>query len=148
MNQLHFTSPGAPIDEYAITLESHSNVFVSSTPNEIHQQKIASYAQDSSGTIVAGILAEHSADQLFIQGLWVSAAVRRRGAGTTLLCLLEDYAKEKSINTIHLEITNTQLMEFYVKNKYDIAGSKRTELRDGEYYSLKKILTETVKESS
>ena len=144
MNEIYFTKPGAPIDECAIALEHGINSFISASPNENHQNKIATYAQDSSETIVAGILGEMKSKGFCIQGLWVANAVRRLGVGTKLLHLLEEYLQKNNVTMITLETTRLQLMEFYIKNAYELVESEKANDSTGEHYILNKSLVEMV----
>jgi ribosomal protein S18 acetylase RimI-like enzyme len=146
MKHLEFTKPGQPIDEYSIAINSHLESFINDTPHETHQQKIATYARDSSGNIVAGMLAKWVSRQFIIQGLWVSKPVRHQGVGQTLLKLLEDHAQENNITSILLETMNTDLLAFYEKNKYTLAGVSKSENSSTECYALQKLLPERVEQ--
>lgn len=140
MNTLYFTKPGLPIDECSVALDSPINGFINPSLNESHREKVASYARDDSGTIVAGILGELSDHQFIIQGLWVNHSMRKHGVGSKLLQLLESYARNKQVKAIVLETTHRELMTFYIKNGYDVITCASMGDRRCTHYVLQKAL--------
>lgn len=144
MNQLTFCKPNSVIYDCAIALEERHNGFITAPPNEAQQTKIASYARDCSGTIVAGILAKQDSKVLSIQGLWVANAIRSCGTGSKLLQLLEQYAQQNHITSIMSETTQVQLAHFYLKKHYKLIHPAPPKLIEGKHYLLEKVLQKAV----
>lgn len=120
------TRPAAPKEEEFEVLKHGLNAFNESFTGYLQRESIASFVKDESGTVLGGILGEIKWGWLYVQGLWIDAALRGAGWGSALLTTLEDYALTKDVSNFRLETTSFQALDFYRKMGYRPFG----ELRD------------------
>lgn len=95
--------------------------------NEVHtgslyREKVSSFVKNQNDQVLAGILGEIKWGWLYVEGLWVSEAVRSQGFGSKLLQQLEAFALEKGVTNFRLETTSFQALDFYKKQGYVLFG--------------------------
>ena len=79
--------------------------------------------KDAKGEVLAGINSQlYCWNCLYIDVLWVKEAHRKEGYGSVLLREVEQIAKEKGCNLVHLDTFDFQAKEFYLKQGYEIFG--------------------------
>lgn len=96
---------------------------------------------DQQGNIIAGIVARmYCWNCVYVDTLWVSENHRKNGLGTKLLELVEQEAKDKGADMIHLDTFDFQAKEFYQKLGYEIFGElKDCPKRHSRYYLKKEL---------
>ena len=140
LKHLHFIQPDTPISEYCIALRNRSGGFGHSHADETEKRKIAAYASDDSGTMVAGLIGEIINGRLYMEDLWVSPAVRNCGVGTRLLKSLEEYAKKNRIVHLRLHTSSAEALAFYRRRGYRVLNALNTAAGGRGFYRLKKEL--------
>lgn len=98
-------------------------------------------AYDESGEVIGGIHAELVWEWLYIRDLWVDARQRGQGIGAQLLAQAEAIAREKGFANSHLETTEYQARDFYLKCGYEIFGELPDKPKGHTWYYLKKNLS-------
>jgi ribosomal protein S18 acetylase RimI-like enzyme len=78
---------------------------------------------------------------LWIDSLWVSKSVRRKGFGLKLLNKIEATAIENGCKHSHLTSFSYQAADFYIKQGYEIFGELENYSKNHSRYWLKKELT-------
>ena len=99
-------------------------------------------ARDDQGTVVGGVHGELSWEWLYIKTMWVADDYRGQGVGTRLLSDIEEAALSRGFSRAHLETTDFQAREFYLKNGYEIFGRLPGKPAGHTWYFMKKDLTE------
>lgn len=80
-------------------------------------------AQDESGAVTAGVLAQmYFGSCVYVSYLWVSGAARGKGLGARLLGEVERLAKAEGCTLIHLDTFDFQARGFYEKLSYTVFG--------------------------
>jgi GNAT superfamily N-acetyltransferase len=92
------------------------------------------------GEIVAGVLSKMYLRSVFVEVLWVSESLRKKGIGSKLLHEVECCIKEKGCRMIHLDTFSFQAIDFYLRLGYSVFGTIE-DYPDGiKRYYLKKRL--------
>lgn len=95
----------------------------------------------SNGDIIAGInTILYCWNCLYIDVLWVNETYRKEGYGSALLNEVENIAKEKGCNLIHLDTFDFQAKDFYLKHGYEIFGVLDDCPVGHKRYYLKKVV--------
>jgi len=80
------------------------------------------YLKDECGRTCGGLLAEHYWNCLFIDILWIEPEYRRLGYGRKLMAEIEQIARDKRLDLIHLDTHGFQAPGFYAKLGYEVFG--------------------------
>jgi GNAT superfamily N-acetyltransferase len=102
--------------------------------------KVMIVARDEDGSVIGGIHGEMYWDWLHIDTLWVDDKYRERGIGTGLLEQIEAAAISKGFLGSHLETTNFQAIDFYLKKGYEIFGKLEGKPAGSTWYFIQKKL--------
>jgi len=102
--------------------------------------QVAIFARDQEDTVIGGIYGDLMWDWLYIQTLWVTPAYRDRGIGTKLLAMAEEAARSRGIYGSHLETTDFQALDFYLKNGYQVFVKLEGKPVGSTWYYIKKKL--------
>lgn len=79
--------------------------------------------KDSNGDIIGGIISKmYCWNCLYITVLWVKENFRKEGCGSNLLRDVENIAKEKGCELVHLDTFDFQAKDFYIKHGYEVFG--------------------------
>lgn len=105
--------------------------------------KVASFARDAEGAIIGGAHGDLLWEWLHIQTLWVCEAQRGQGVGSALLRRLEEQAVTRGFHHSHLETTDFQALEFYLKNGYRVFGQLDNKPTGHTWYYMRKELKPT-----
>ncbi|MES2069066.1 MAG: GNAT family N-acetyltransferase [Pseudomonadota bacterium] len=119
---MQLTIPALPTDEDFEILKHGLNTYKESFTSILPREKISSFIEDSSGTVFGGILGEIKWGWLYIEDLWIDAAIRNNDWGSKLLGTLEEYARLKGVTSYRLETTSFQTLGFYTKMGYTQFG--------------------------
>ena len=85
--------------------------------------KVLVIAKAQDGSVVGGIHGDMGWDWLHIDTLWVDKNRRGQGIGSKLLKKVEKEAISKGFYGSHLETTEFQAVNFYIKNGYKVFGT-------------------------
>lgn len=111
--------------------------------NKTHAQQeweeIVIHAKNIDGDIVGGMTGHFFWDWFYLQFFWLQESYRKQKLGTELLKNLELLCLDRSIYRIHLETTDFQALEFYLKNGFEKFGEIEKPLNHKHYF-LKKVL--------
>lgn len=99
---------------------------------------VAILARDEEGVIIGGVHGELVWGWLYIKTLWVNPNYRHQGIGTRLLRLAEAAALSHGVSKSHLETTDFQALDFYLKNGYEIFGKLADKPAGSTWYYIKK----------
>jgi len=102
--------------------------------------QVAVVARDVEGNIVGGVHGELCWDWLYIKTLWVAESHRAQQAGSRLLAALEEAALCRGFSRAHLETTDFQALDFYLKHGYEVFGRLPGKPAGHTWYYLKKDL--------
>lgn len=91
--------------------------------------------------VVGGVYGELGWDWLYVKTMWVAQEHRHRGTGTRLLEEIEKAALSKGFEHAHLETSDFQALEFYLKNGYEVFGQLEGKPAGHTRYYLKKDLS-------
>jgi GNAT superfamily N-acetyltransferase len=91
--------------------------------------------------VVGGVYGELGWDWLYVKTMWVAQEYRHRGIGTRLLEEIEKAALSKGFEHAHLETSDFQALEFYLKNGYEVFGQLEGKPAGHTLYYLKKDLS-------
>ena len=93
------------------------------------------------GEIIGGIIAKmYCWNCVYIDTLWISDDYRGQSLGKQLLKEIEELAKAKGAEIIHLDTFDFQAKEFYEKQGYIVFGTLEDCPKDhARYYLSKKI---------
>ena len=103
-------------------------------------QRLCFVLKDPEGEVVGGILGETYWEWFYLDLLWVSEDLRRRGYGSQLLEIAEEEARKRGANNAYLDTFSFQAPEFYYKNGYQVFG----ELNDYPPGNTRYFLTKTL----
>ena len=96
---------------------------------------------DGENNIIAGCIARmYCWNVVYIDILWVDELYKNKGFGSQLLNEIEQIAKEKECNLIHLDTFDFQAKDFYLKHGYEIFGVLEGCPKEHCRYYLKKII--------
>jgi GNAT superfamily N-acetyltransferase len=109
--------------------------------NDYH--RLAVVARDETGEVIGGIHGELVWEWLYIQSLWVDESHRGRGIGARLLAAIEAAAVAKGFTRSHLETTDFQALEFYLRHGYEVFGKLEGKPAGATWYYIKKDLRGT-----
>lgn len=98
------------------------------------------FARDADGTVVGGIRAACYWNTLHVELLWLSEALRGRGAGRALMARAEEFAREKGFGLALVETTSWQARPFYEKCGYACIATIPDRPRGHTSYTLTKRL--------
>lgn len=97
--------------------------------------------RDDLGEVVAGINSViYSWDCLYIDILWVNEEYRGQGCGSALITEVENLAKDRGCNLIHLDTFDFQAKDFYLQHGYEVFGILDDCPKDHKRYYLKKVI--------
>jgi len=85
-------------------------------------QRIAVFARDPDGAIVAGVFGLINWNWLHVSLVWVSEPLRHTGLGTRLLSEIERVAAERGCAHAHLDTFSYQARPFYERLGYRVFG--------------------------
>jgi GNAT superfamily N-acetyltransferase len=104
--------------------------------------RVAVLARDAHDDVIGGIHGELVWEWLYIQTLWVDEAHRGDGIGSQLLSRLEAMALSRGFSKSHLETTDFQALDFYLKHGYEIFGELDGKPAGSTWYYIKKDLSQ------
>lgn len=78
------------------------------------------FLQDEEGSILGGVDGVVFGNWLYVKLLWVDAARRGRGHGTSLLRRMEEEAVRLGCRNAHLDTYSFEARPFYEKNGYEV----------------------------
>jgi GNAT superfamily N-acetyltransferase len=104
-------------------------------------RRLAVTARDADGAFLGGVHGEVVWEWLYIHALWVAEAARGRGIGARLLAQLEAAARGEGAVGGHLETTEFQALDFYLKAGYTIFGELEGKPAGHTWYFLQKRWT-------
>jgi len=102
--------------------------------------RVLTVAKDHDGKVVGGVHGDMGWDWLHIDTLWVDENCRGQGIGSDLLKQIEAAAISKGFYGSHLETTDFQAVDFYLKNGYDIFGELDDKPKGHTWFYMKKRL--------
>ncbi|MGD8488457.1 MAG: GNAT family N-acetyltransferase [Anaerolineae bacterium] len=102
--------------------------------------RLAIVARDGDERVVGGIHGELVWEWLYIQSLWVDPAWRGQGIGSQLVAQIEAAAVSKGFCDSHLETTDFQALDFYLRQGYQVFGELEGKPAGVTWYYLKKHL--------
>jgi GNAT superfamily N-acetyltransferase len=79
-------------------------------------------ARDEAGAVQAGAKCEVAWGWLYVDWLWVAAALRGQDLGTRMLAAAEELARERGCLGVHLNTWSFQAPGFYRKQGYTEVG--------------------------
>lgn len=85
--------------------------------------KVLVIAKAHDGSVVGGIHGDMGWDWLHIDTLWVDEKYRGQRIGSDLLEQDEEAAISKGFHVSHLETTEFQAVDFYLKDGYEVFGT-------------------------
>lgn len=103
-------------------------------------RKVAVVARMPEHTLIGGIIGEMFWDWLHIDTLWVEERYRAHGIGSELLARLERIAVAEGFLGSHLETTDFQAVDFYLRNGYTIFAELAGKPAGSTWYYMKKTL--------
>lgn len=99
-----------------------------------------SFHMEEDGRIVAGVVAERTADTVEVAYLFVEESCRGRGLGRALLERVEDTAREKGARRIALNTYSFQAPNFYPKLGYrEVLKLEPCFGQHSQFYFLKEL---------
>lgn len=105
--------------------------------------RLAVVARDERGEVIGGIHGELVWEWLYIQSLWVDEGRRGQGIGSRLLATIEAAAVAKGFFRSHLETTDFQALDFYLRHGYEVFGRLEGKPAGVTWYYIKKDLRGT-----
>jgi ribosomal protein S18 acetylase RimI-like enzyme len=99
-------------------------------------------ARGENDKVIGGIRGKLMWDWLYIETLWVDESYRGGGIGTRLLAMAEEVAVSRGFYKCHLETTDFQSLDFYLKNGYEIFGKLEGKPAGSNWYYIKKDLAQ------
>ena len=102
--------------------------------------KVLVIAKEQDGSVIGGIHGDMSWDWLHIDTLWVDEYYREQGIGSHLLNQVEKEAISKGFYGSHLETTDFQAVNFYLKNGYEVFGTLEGKPKDHKWFFMRKKL--------
>jgi len=106
-------------------------------------QRLGIFVRDAHDDILAGLAGYTYAGWLFVENLWVSEAMRRRGLGREMMAQAEQRARERGCDSAYLDTFSFQAPDFYQKLGYVVFGTLDYP-RDQKRIFLKKQLAAEV----
>lgn len=95
--------------------------------------------KDLDGNIIGGIFATiYCWNILYIDRLWVNEQYIKEGLDSILLKEVENIAKEKGCHLAHLNVSDCETKDFYIKNGYELFGVLDDYPVDYKDYLMKK----------
>jgi len=102
-------------------LEEAMNADTRALEQPVYQEKpLGIFQRDNHGEIVAGLIGKFVWDWLYIDMLWVDAALRHQGIGRKLMLAAESEAQARRCNGIYLWTQSFQAPDFYQKLGYQV----------------------------
>jgi len=96
---------------------------------------------DDENNIIAGCIARmYCWNVVYVDVLWVDELYKNKGFGSKLINEIEQIAKEKECDLIHLDTFDFQAKDFYLKHGYEIFGVLEGCPKEHCRYYLKKII--------
>jgi len=105
-----------------------------------HHQPLGVFACRA-GITVGGALGYTHWNWLFVSHLWVQDEERSSGIGSTLLAQMEDKARSRGVDAIHLDTYDFQALPFYRRLGYQEFGQLEEYPRGHSRHFLWKHLT-------
>jgi GNAT superfamily N-acetyltransferase len=96
--------------------------------------------KDQNNNIVAGIITRLYLKAMCIEVFWIDEQYRRRGIGSELLGIVENYARKMGCIFIHLDTFSFQAIDFYKKCGYSVFAVIDDYPDNIKRYYLKKYL--------
>ncbi len=100
----------------------------------------AFYIRDEENKIQGGCNGNTLYGCLYIDNLWVTAALRGKGYGTQLMQAAEQYAIEQNCKFIAVNTMDWEALEFYKKLGYFVEFERHGFEKDSIFYFLRKDL--------
>lgn len=102
--------------------------------------KLAIFARDDHGVLIAGLIAKTGWDQMYIDTLFVAETARGQGIGTGLIAQAETEARRRNCRTVWLMTSTTEGKSFYERQAYECFGAVERHAPNCARYFMKKAL--------
>jgi GNAT superfamily N-acetyltransferase len=100
------------------------------------------FLRDARDVLLGGLLAETRWHWMFLEVLWVSDVLRRRGHGTALLVQAERVAWERGVRKATLDTAEFQARGFYLKHGYRVFAVQEDLPPASRRYLMEKTLVD------
>ena len=118
--ELTLTPRPADVDVVLAGMRSYELSVLPHLPDESEDVAVYAFARSDDGAVIGGIRAIVFWDGVEIDTLWVDAAARRSGIGSSLLKAVEDDARARGAVVAHLKTVMAK--EFYERLGYTVFG--------------------------
>jgi GNAT superfamily N-acetyltransferase len=99
------------------------------------------FVRDASGSIAAGLHGWTWGGTGFVEALWVTENLRRRGLGSRLLLAAEEEARRRGCHEMQLDTHSYQAPGFYERWGYEVIGQLPGWPGHGTRIFFRKLLT-------
>lgn len=103
------------------------------------------FLRDRHGAMLGGLLAETRWHWMFVEALWVSDPLRRRGHGSALLAHAERIAWHRGARKATLDTAEFQARGFYLRHGYSVFAVQEDLPPDSRRYFMEKTLQAPVR---
>jgi len=107
-------------------------------------ERVGVMLRDADGGLVAGLDGVAYGGWLFVNNLWVSEPLRRRGVGRTLVAEAEREALKRGCHSAWLDTFSFQAPEFYPKLGYEIFATLDYPPAHRRYFLRKRLREPTL----
>lgn len=140
MRKMEFILESKPSQKEIAFLEQKLFNFNCSKVDHYSYDDFIIKANDSVGSMIAGIHGQIGSGWLYVASLWVAETHRGQGIGENLLRLAEKKASEKNCHGAYLYTYSFQSPQFYEKYGYRIFGKLEKFCGEHTKYFMKKKL--------
>lgn len=102
---------------------------------------LGAFLRGPDGTIMGGAFGDLGWGWLYVDLVWLDAALRRTGQGARVLASLEQGALARGISNIYLATTSFQALPFYYHQGYRLFGMMENRPPGYNYYYVKRTIT-------
>lgn len=102
--------------------------------------ELAAFIRDEQNRVRGGVFGELVWDWLYVDLLWVDAALRGRKYGTQLMTSIEQEVLRRGISRVYLATTSFQSLPFYYHVGYRLFGTLEDRPPGYHYYYLQKSI--------